>query len=434
MAEPLQADRRDRVDVLHGVSVDDPYQWLEDGSDPAVVAWDARCEAEFVATVDALPETARLVERLRPLVKYDDSTVRYPCLRGDRSLFYTKRAEQDKWVLWVADGPDDPGRILVDPNTWGPHDALVGATPSPDGRYLVLSRAHGGNEDPALIVLEVDTGRTLPDTLRGWKRGSPSWAADGSGFWYAGKPVAGERGEGEQFYWHRVWWHTLGTDAAQDELVLADETDRELHHTVWVSDDGRWQFRVRGGFHIVKLWLCDLADPARPVVALTEMDASYSPIAIGDRLYVCTDWGAPRSRVMVGALGGGAAGWPRDRWTELVPEQADVLDRMTAIGDRLYLQYRHDTASRIEVRTLDGALEREIPLPTAGSASVSGQLGRPEVRVNFSSFAHPPTVYRYDPASGARTVEKEPGTPVSRALLADVVVDRVRVRSRDGTE
>src|SRR6185436_7050815 len=56
------------VDTYHGVSVQDPFRWLEDGSDPAVRAWSAEHTKKARAYLDGLPAAPGLRKRLDELM------------------------------------------------------------------------------------------------------------------------------------------------------------------------------------------------------------------------------------------------------------------------------------------------------------------------------------------------------------------------------
>ena len=48
------------VDTYHGTRVEDPYRWLENGTDPAVREWTAHQSQRTRAYLDGLPVRARL--------------------------------------------------------------------------------------------------------------------------------------------------------------------------------------------------------------------------------------------------------------------------------------------------------------------------------------------------------------------------------------
>src|SRR5262245_44650745 len=55
------------TDVYHGVSVEDPYRWLESASDPEVRAWSTAQTARARAYLDSLPYRSAIGERLMAL-------------------------------------------------------------------------------------------------------------------------------------------------------------------------------------------------------------------------------------------------------------------------------------------------------------------------------------------------------------------------------
>jgi prolyl oligopeptidase len=425
--------RSEHVDTLHGVDVADPYRALEDADAPEVQAWVEAMNARYVAATDALPQRQALARRFEHLWRYDDESTPRPSLLSDAEVYSTKRADQDKWVVWMRPGPGAPGRVVLDPNTWGETDTLAEFTPSPDCRYAAFGRASAGDENPVLAVLDLTTLETLPDTCAGWKQRGVSWLHDGSGFFYSGKPAPGTVEPGEENYWHRVWFHRLGTTAEHDVLVWHDPATREVWHSAEVSEDGRYVLWYRSLFNRNAAWITDLRDgppgsasvERQPVV--TEFDRQYLVEVFGDRLLILTDWGAPHYRLMATSVSAPARDW----WVELVPEHPDdVLAGFDVIGGRLYLSYRHRASTRIAIHDAAGQWQHDMTLPGFGQAQVWGLQRRPTVWMAFSSFVHPSETYTYDPGAGALTRIKASPIDIDTSGLT---VDQVDVTSRDGT-
>ena len=55
------------TDVYHGVTVADPYRWLENGRDKSVRDWTAAEDSSTRAYLDALPERKPIYDRLMKL-------------------------------------------------------------------------------------------------------------------------------------------------------------------------------------------------------------------------------------------------------------------------------------------------------------------------------------------------------------------------------
>ncbi len=422
------ARRVDVVDVLHGVEVPDPYRWLEDGESDEVRAWtEARNGAFFAATED-LAERRWLYDRYQQLERYDDESTPERCLLSERVTFWSKKADQDKWVVHMKDGPDGEDRILLDPNTWEETETLAGFDPSPDCRYAAFTRANAGDENPVLKIMDLDTLEVLPDTFRGWQQGHfVSWLHDNSGLYYTAQPLAGEVPEGEHHYWFRVWFHTLGTSAEKDQLFFHDPEVKEHDHVAMVSEDGRWLLKVRAKHDRSEVWLADLEKGGETRPVITGMDNAYEIELFDGRLIIATDWEAPNYRVMTASVDQPG----REHWRELIPESEDRLWLVRGVAGKLFALYLHQAAIRIAVYELDGSYLHDVPLPTVGTALPFGYWSRPEVWIAFSSFAHPTATYTYDPEANELTLLKESPIDVD---TSGFVVDRVSYPSRDGTE
>ncbi len=426
-AAPQLAPRGDTVDVLHGVEVADPYRWMEDGEAEQTVAWAAARNADFEAYTDGLPQRQVLYDRFQHLWRYDDESTPDPCLLSERILYETKKADQDKWVVHVKDGPDAEGRVVLDPNTWAQTETLAGFYPSPDCKYAAYGKANAGDENPVITVIDLDTLEPLADTLQGRKQRGVAWRHDNAGFWYSANPEEGELGEGDHEYYHRVWYHQLGTTRDQDELFFHDPEVKEHFHVVGVSEDGRWLLRARYRFSKNGWWLQDLQDGGEPVPIATDMENDYRVEVIEDRLYIVTDWEAPNYRVMTTTVDRPG----REHWEEFIPESGDKLNGLLPIAGQFYADYDHAASTRIAVYDAGGTHRHDIELPTMGSAGVWGYWSKPTTWLSFSSFAFPSTVYTYDPEANSLTLYKESPIDIDPT---GIVAEQVRYLSRDGEE
>src|SRR5436190_6443749 len=133
------AARGTQVDDYHGISIADPYRWLEDVDAPGTKAWveaENKLTDSFLATI---PERPAIKNRLTQLWNY----ARYsaPSKENGRYFYFQNTGLQNQSVLYVQDGLDASPRLLLDPNTLSPDGtiALSGTAASDDGRYLAYS-------------------------------------------------------------------------------------------------------------------------------------------------------------------------------------------------------------------------------------------------------------------------------------------------------
>lgn len=164
---PPAAAVHDVVELMHGVTVHDPYRDLEDLQRPATQAWLKAQGAYASAVLASLPERDALAGRIAELSRATgdqlQGLVRMP---GER-LFYLKRpAGQAQFKLMTRQGASGPERVLVDPEQLArerggmPH-AINYFVPSWDGRRVAYGLSAGGSEDASLHVLDVASGRAI---------------------------------------------------------------------------------------------------------------------------------------------------------------------------------------------------------------------------------------------------------------------------------
>lgn len=418
------ARRSDVIEDVHGLSVADPYRWMEEPSEE-LEAWTASRYQMYQSHTDTLSTKDYLFQRFQALWRYDDSSVPEPCiLNAERSIFYTKKADQDKWVVNIREPEGD--RVLLDPNTWESTQTLAGFYPSPDCTLAAYGQANAGDENPVISVMDMRTLELHIDKLKGWKQRSVSWLHDNSGFYYAAWPTAEEAPNGDKDYYHRALFHPIGTDGSQDEVVLSNPDVKEHFHGAGISEDGKWVIEGRYSFNTSRLWLRAVGSDEK--VALNEeMDAEYTADVFGEYVYVLTNWEAPKYRLMRVSV----KAPQREHWEEIIPEQADLLESFSMIDGQLYLSYQHKAATKIKLHQKDGTFVQDIALPSVGSASVSGLQSEGPVYLSFTSFAHPSTVYTYDAKQNSLSLFKASPLDVD---ISNIDSKQVFYTSKDGTE
>lgn len=428
-------------DTLHGVVVEDPYRWLEDDHDPEVLEWvDAQNEVTF-DHLRSLPEREALRDRLTELWDYARQTA--PFRFGEHWFVRANDGLQDQDVLYRladADAPRSDWEVLLDPNALSEDGTVsLGATAfTEDGRLMAYALGESGSDWREFRVLEVETGEQLDDHLRWIKFSGASWTHDNAGFFYSRYPEPDpDAAQGGLNRRQTVWYHTLGTAQDADRLVFSRPDRPDWGVGAQVSDDGRYVvFTVGEGTDERKrIQVLDLRDGANPdfsgevVPLLDDFEASWEFLGNdGRRFYFLTDRDAPRYRVVALNL---ARPTP-ENWLEVVPEGDSTLERARIVGDRLALAYLDDARSRVFLHTLDGEREREVALPGIGSVSqLTGGRKDDALHFVFSSFLSPPTVYRYDLASGELATHYAPEFPFD---FDEYETNQIFFSSDDGTE
>jgi prolyl oligopeptidase len=412
----------------HGTTIVDNYRWLEDSSSDEVQTWvDAQNEYTHAELAD-IPQKAWLESRFNELWRYDDETVPRRVLDGERLHYSMKLKDDDKWRVMSMANENAEAVEILNPNEWDENESLQGKSWSRDGAYLAYGVAYGGDENPRVRIMDVATGDLLADTLRGNKQYVNSWMPDNSGFFYAAKPYKGEVPEGEEDYYHATWYHELGTPGAQDVKVWWDDEVKEHWHSVSISEDGEYLFYYRSLFNSNEIYYRSTSSregSQKPLV--TGFEAQYGADAIDGTLYIHTDHEAPMWMVYTASMRRPT----QDRWETFVPERSDAkLESFGMIDGVFYASYLEKAHTVIRIFNTDGDYQRDLELPTMGTASVSGNYNQPNVWVRFSSYAYPSTTFKYDYAANQMTVYREFPVEVN---VEGVIAEQLWFDSKDGT-
>ncbi len=414
------------AETLQGEIIIDEYRWLEDFNDQKVQKWIENQNNLSRTFIDRIPQRKWLRKRFMELRRYDDESAPHQVLNGERIFYSAIKKEWERWAYYTKENENAAPVLLFDPNQWG-FNTLGAVYPSRDGKYIAYSVEEAGKENPIIKIMEVETGRILPDSLQGWRQSGVAWLPDNSGFYYNANPLKGTVPEGEENYWEIVYFHTLGTPNSADKKIFYHPGVKEYFHSAVVSEDGNYVLFYRSMFYKNEVYIQRLGadEPIKPIV--TGFDAEYDIILIDDRLVIKTNLNATKGRVFSTTLDK----LDKKYWQEIIPECADNLEYIQAIGGYLYAVYIHNAHSVVRIYTPEGRYIRDLPLPTIGSAWVWGYWTKSDVWVSFSSFTHPPTIYKYDFENNRLLLYHRPPIDID---LSNFVVEQIWYNSKDGTK
>ncbi len=423
--------------IIHGISVADPYRWLEDGASPATRAWIATQQQYTASLLSSRPGMTSLREDIAKLVNLEEPhRVLY---RGGRYFIEKKPAGKETASIFMREGADGADRLLVDPAAAAvDRSATVELlNVSDDGQLLAYGVRHGGRDQLAIHFLNVATGRDLDeDTLpeARYLYWSLPIAPDRSSVFYV---KFDETGPG-------IFRHIFGHPIADDALLFGRNLGPEKLLAAGLSPDGNFLLItvLHGASGATDLLLEDLRSAGPPRTVVSGVDATFNGIISGKSIYIQTDWKAGRGQVLIANLDNPAVA----HWRVLVPEQNDATVETIALSsNRLIVNAMRDAHSELQVYTLDGKLQPPIPLPGMGSvAALEADSSFSRVCFSYSSFQTPTSFYAWRPPATAGAAANGPSpnpqgivrpisAPAVPERLRDVIVEQVWYNSRDGT-
>jgi prolyl oligopeptidase len=421
----------DQVDDYFGTKVSDPYRWMEDVDGPEVKAWIEEENTLTRSVLDAVPGREQMHVRLMDLMNFERYTA--PARRGTRYFYWHNTGLQNHNVLYWTEGLTGEPKVLLDPNTMSEDGtvAISGLNISDDGRYAAYAIADAGSDWMKWRVREVVTGDDLPDLIEWSKFSSAAWLKDGSGFFYQGYDAPAAEALKATNYFHKVFFHKLGTPQSEDPLIFDRPDDKEMNVAAAVTEDGRYLllYQSKGSSPNNELAVKDLEKGDAPIVHIaTVPDALYSPIDNdGTRFWIQTTLNAPNGRVVEVDLN-----YPeREHWKTVLPETANNLESVSMIDDMLIANYLSDAHSTVQLHTREGEVIDRLTLPGIGTAAgFGGKRTDTETFFQFSNFTTPSTVYRLDMKTLSSTVYRQPKL---RFDPAQYETQQIFYSSKDGT-
>ena len=426
--------RVDHVDVYHGTEVADPYRWLEDDVRVSTDAadWVAAQNKVTFGYLKSLRHHARINQRLTELWDYEKYSS--PFKVGGRYYYSKNDGLQNQYVLYVMDALDGEPRVLIDPNAWSADGtvALAGLAFSEDGRYVAYGVAEAGSDWRTWRVMEIESGKRLDDELKWVKFSDTAWTTDGKGFFYGRYDPPADGAEFQSLNLDQeIHYHRVGTPQIDDVLVYRRVDQPEWTFGLDVTEDGRYLVITiaKGTDDKYRIAYKDLTEPFGMAIDLVEnFEQEYAFIGNdGSTFFFQTDLDAPKKRVIAIDLRRPGP----EHFEQIIPEAAETLTRVSLVGNLFVARYLKDAKSQVKMYAMDGTFVREVAFPTMGSASgFGGRQTDTETFYSFSSFAAPPSIYRYDMITGKSTrirrakVDFEPG---------DYETEQVFYKSKDGT-
>jgi prolyl oligopeptidase len=423
-----------QVDDFFGKVIADPYRWLENPDSAAARTWiDAQNSLTF-SYLEQIPERPRIQKLVTRLWNYERFGV--PSKQGPYYVYTRNDGLQNQAVVYRSTSLAGTADVLLDPNRLSKDGtvALSDSAFTEDGKYMAYGLAASGSDWVEWRVRSLETRRDLPDVLKWSKFSGAAWKKDGSGFYYGRYDTPAPGAELQSVNKNqKLYFHAVGTPQQKDVLVYERPDKPDWMFSPEVTDDGRFLivYQFEGTEPKNRLFIQDLTTPASKIEPLLDaFDAEYIVLGNdGDRFYVKTDKEAPRRRVVAIDRTRPAIA----EWKTLIPEGPgkEVLSAVTMAANRFLVQWDVDAHQQIKVYGLDGAFERDVPLPGIGSiTAVNGRRRQAEAFYGFTSFTSPTTVFKYDVAEGRSSVFKRP----SLAFDADrYETTQVFYESKDGT-
>ena len=421
----------------NGLTVEDPYQWLENDDDSQVKAWSSVQNQRTRKYLDSLPDRAAIEKQLSDW--YAKTSPSYFSLVSRPGILFAMKFQppkQQPMLVTLASADDlKSEKIVLDPNVLDTKGATTidWFVPSLDAKCVAVSLSTGGSEDGTLHFYETATGKALPDAIAHVQYptagGSAAWNADGTGVYYTRFARKGERPDADLNFYQQIYFHKLGTPDTDDTYSIGKDFPRIAEITLQSSRDGKYFLATvangdGGDFEHF------LLGPDGIWKQITQFSDQIKLARLGrdDAIYLLSRAEAPRGKILrlpleVPELRNAA---------EIVSAGEAVIEQIVPSNDALYTGDLLGGPSQIRRFDLNGKNATVIPIPQI--SSVQEMLALENGSLLFRDVSYTAPAAWFQCSAGKTDPAKTALRSTSPVSLADIEVRRELATSKDGTK
>jgi len=420
-----------------GVTVEDPYQWLEAEDDSQVKAWSDAQNQRTRKSLDSFPDRPAIEKQLQEW--YAKTSPSYSSLVSRPGILFAMKFQPPKQqpLLVTLASADDlkSEKVVLDPNVLDAKGttAIDWFVPSLDGKYVAMSLSKGGSEDGTLHFYETATGKALPDTIAHVQYptagGSAAWNADSTGVFYTRFPRKGERPDADLNFYQQIYFHKLGTRDTEDKYSIGKEFPRIAEIALAASRDGKYILATvangDGGE-----FAHYLLGPDQSWKQITQFSDQIKLARLGrdNALYLLSRADAPRGKILRLPLD-----LPELKdAAEIIASGEAVIEQVVPGTDALYVADLLGGPSQIRRFDLNGKNETKISTPQI--SAVQELLALEDGSLLFRDVSYTDPAAWFHCSNGKTEPVKTTLQSTSPVSFADIEVRREFATSKDGTK
>jgi prolyl oligopeptidase len=422
---------------FHGVTVEDPYQWLENDEDPQVKSWSDTQNQRTRQYLDKLPDRAATEKQLTDW--YAKTSPSYFSLVSRQGILFAMKFQPPKQqpLLVTLASADDlkSEKVVLDPNVLDTQGktTIDWFEPSLDGKHVAISLSKGGSEDGTLHFYETATGKALADTIAHVQYptagGSAAWNADGTGVYYTRFPRKGDRPDADLNFYQQIYFHKVGTPETEDSYSIGKDFPRIAEIALEGSRDGKYILATvangdGGDFAHY------LLGPDGTWKQITQFSDQIKIARLGrdNALYLLSRADAPRGKILrlpldVPELKNAA---------EIVAAGDAVIEHIAPGTDALYVGDLLGGPSQIRRFDLNGKNEMVVPVPQI--SAVQEMLALEDGSLLFRAVSYTEPAAWFHCANEKTEPTKTALRSTSPVSFADIEVTREFATSKDGAK
>jgi prolyl oligopeptidase len=223
--QPPSAHAKPVEDTYFGVTVSDPYRYMENLKDTTVQQW-LKQQSEYTRGIlKSIPGRQGLINTMVQFDKRKSAQIENVIITDNDRYFYLKTTPDDETgKLFYRDGFKGTEILLYDPLSYSTDTAkkyvISTFSPSIDGSNVAFDVALNGSESSVLLIMDVKNRALYPEKIDRCWEASPSWLPDNKSFLFNRLQSTDVHAQNRELD-SKSFLHTIGKDPAKDKEILS---------------------------------------------------------------------------------------------------------------------------------------------------------------------------------------------------------------------
>jgi prolyl oligopeptidase len=403
--------------MIHGVSVRDPYRWLEDRTLTETEEWireqQRRCDKYFAECEDV----PAIRERVRAYLGVE--VVDQPAKVGDRYFSRRRGRDEEQACIYVRESSAGEERLLVDPSPHGQYASVGIHCISSDGTLLAYEFKQSGGDRKSLHIVDVTSGLTLPDMVEtGYARGFV-FTSDRRGFFYCQ-----ERPEIPED--HAVCLH-LFEGREEDKMCFC--VPRTHGSRLVLAADcthlGAIHVHRLDSEDVIDCWIALKSDPDNWHRVFVNRSLPFGPILKHGRVFALSYDESPNGQLIELNHSG-------ETVRIVIPEQNTMIRQAVIAGNHVIVNCLNERTPSIDCWNLEGKRLGSLHVPQGGTVQLLPIRSDDSESIFYTceSFTQPLSIFEHNISCGWTHPWHLREHPT---LSADLYVRATTYNSKDGT-
>jgi len=405
------APKDSSVNTYFESTIADPYQWMENPTDPRLLTWleaqkkitrkqgrqqinKSTLQAQVASMfVDVREEKIEgYVDKVEKEEDKYEFKFEYDSYKRVPDLLYRKTDDGNfQYLVRIKDFRKTKSDNLI----------ITDKTMNPKQDLIAVEMSHNGSDWREIRFFNLESGKVLPDTLQ-YLRGNSQVIWDDEGVYYDryNKPRAGmehlDMARGQALYYHKI-----GTPQAEDLILYQNPDTTGTNDFSYFKQDSTKLFfyhfyKSRGKNYKALSYATINKDKSfflNNFLVYPNSDSISFQIEelFGDTVILKTTWDAPNGKLMKANIN------QRNKMEALVPEYDTPVRSVNRLGkDKIACIYADSGKYLVLIYNLDGKLLKSLDFPVGKKVDYFYEYSSDVDYTDFcvSSFFHPDIWYQ----------------------------------------